>query len=167
MDFRRRVAGRVSPALLLLTLAALSACSSNRGPPHSDYAVIQFEKGSATLTAEGRAAIAHAAHEAKAQHPTAIRLRGDMNGDGASIARARVEAVQAALRAAGVPDAVIETSEAADRRGVATEDVVVQLVFDPRAGTAETAARHDGAVADSAKPAPAADNAEQPAPSQD
>jgi hypothetical protein len=168
MDLRRRAARRVLSAFLpLLSLAVVVACSSRTEPPHSDYAVIQFERGAATLTAEGRAAIAHAAREARTKHLTAIRLRGDVNGDNESIARARLEAVHAALRAAGVPDAAIETSEAANRLGVPTEDVVVQLVFDPRRGATATAARQGRAVADGTKPAPAADNGEAPAPNRE
>jgi hypothetical protein len=94
--------------LLVLTLLVLAGCSSPE-PPHSDYFVVSFAAGEATLDPPAQAALERAVRDAKSGRPRAVAIKAYFaaDGGGRELCDARLQAVQQALVGAGTPSSLI------------------------------------------------------------
>lgn len=120
-------------SLLLAVLAAtLSACSFWSSPPHSEYYIVFFDPAGATLSPEGRAALAKAARDAKGGEPRAVAVKGYLSADGNAheLSAQRMQVVEQGLLDGGVPKALVQlTPETTDPAsfGRLGNGVVVQV----------------------------------------
>src|SRR5438094_248810 len=97
------------PALLAFMIAAVTACSAS-GPPRSEYFVVPFEAGDASLQGPAKAVIAQAARAAGRGGPQLVAVKGYLSADGAGreLSEQRMRAVEEALVGGGVPKPLVQ-----------------------------------------------------------
>jgi cytochrome c oxidase subunit 2 len=127
---------RTVTALVTVAMLALSGCAIETAQQTAPRAyVVYFQRGSAELTPEAQAIVAEIAGTAQKAGSAEIAVEGAADRAGnsdADLAARRAAAVENALRAAGVPNAMVsvrsDDSTTAAAGGVAARGVKITLV---------------------------------------
>jgi len=100
------------PAVLFLPLFLLLACSSE--PPHSQYLVVTFQPGTATLTDTGTVSLDNAVHQVREDRPDLVEIAAVVpaaNSDpSGGLAQARAEVVSRAILSTGLKESVVHVN---------------------------------------------------------